>query len=215
MKLFIKSILISLSVIAFFTHATQQVQEDTNATEKQKSLSLPQSANDLFLEGSRIADIALIRQAKEAYSLWLAEKEHTADSNSIVQVLRSRAAASIALGDINDAIADYKASNQLSPSGEIQLGICFLEKKQNSKSDDRKACYQDVVQFFAQKHVVKTDINYLLARILSGDKTAIPEYKNLIQTEQDAERQEIYKMVARSYLDKADCQQLVTLCQNK
>lgn len=45
-----------------------------------------------------------------------------------MQVLRSRAAASIALGDINDAIVDYKASNQLSPSGEIQLGICFIEK---------------------------------------------------------------------------------------
>lgn len=70
------------------------------------------------------------------------------------------------------------------------------------------------MQVFAQNNIAKTEVNYLIARILSGDKTANPEYKNLIRMEQDTERQEIYKMAARSYLDKADCQQVLTLCEN-
>lgn len=212
MKLLIKVSLITMLGLPLFSSAGLLTQDETTTVKQQQSQTTLHEANKLFVEGSSTFDVGLIRQAKDKYSSWLNES-NTANHYELAEVLRSRASVSITLGDISDAISDYKKSNQFNPIGEIQLGICFLEKKQGAKPADIQACYTEAVQMFADKKVAKTDVNYLIARILSGDKTAIEEYKNIIQTEQDSDQLEIYKIAVEEYLDEVDCQQILTQCE--
>lgn len=212
MKLFVKLSLITLLGFPLFSNGSPLIQAETSINKQQSQTTL-QEANRLFVEGSRTSNVQLIRQAKDKYSLWLNENDTTAKNEELVQALRSRASISIVLDDLDSAISDYKKSNQYDPIGEIQLGICFLEKKQGTKSTDLHNCYAEAVQIFAAHQTAKTDINYLIARILSGDKTAITEYKRAIQTELDSDRQEMYEMAAQEYLDKTDCQQILTNCE--
>lgn len=212
MKLFVKLSLITLLGLPLFSNGSPLIHVETSINKQQSQTTLHE-ANTLFVEGSRTSNTELIHQAKDIYSLWLNENDKTAKNEELAQALRSRAAISIALDDINDAITDYKKSNQYEPIGEVQLSICFLEKKQGTKSTDLHDCYTEAVQIFAGHQTAKADINYLIARILSNDKTAIAEYKKIIQTELDSDKQEIYKMAAREYLDKTDCQQILTNCE--
>ena len=213
MKLFIKLSFITLLGLPLFCSGNPTVQVETNTTQQQQSQTTLQEANTLFVEGRRTSNTELIRQANDKYSLWLNDNDKTATNEERAQVLRSRASTSFVLDDLNSAINDYKKSNQYDPIGEIQLGICFLEKKQGAKSADLHNCYTEAVQIFASRQTVKTDVNYLIARILSDDKTAITEYKKAIQTELDSEQREIYEMAAQEYLDKSTCQQILTKCE--
>lgn len=172
---------------------------------------LLESAN-LLIKGNMTDDVKLIQQAKDTLSQWIKDNEHKSAPLMFAESLRLRANTSIALGEINDAIADYKKSNLYDPVAEIQLGLCFIEKEQGMSQPALHRCYNQSVVMFTIAHTPKTDANYLIARILSGDKTAIAEYKQLIQTEQDKGMREIYEMVAQEYLDQSDCQQILALC---
>lgn len=212
MKLFIRVCFLTLLGLPLFSNGNPIIQTETNTTKQQSQTTL-QEANTLFVEGRRTTNTELIRQAKDKYSLWLNENDKTATNEELAQVLRSRASTSFVLEDLNGAINDYKKSNQYDPIGEIQLGICFLEKKQGTKPAELQNCYAEAVQMFADKQVTKTDINYLIARILSGDKTAITEYKNIIRLELDNDQREMYEMAAQEFLDKPICQQILTKCE--
>lgn len=212
MKLLIKLSLIILSGLPFFSSANPLAQNETITAKQQQSQTTLQEANKLFVEGSSTSNAGLIHQAKDKYSLWLNEKNNTANHHEFVQVLRSRASLSMALGDINDAISDYKKSNQYDPIGEIQLGICFLEKKQGAIAADLQACYAEAVQMFTDKQTSKTDINYLIARILKGDNTAITEYKSIVESAK-GDGQLIYKMAAQEYLNEDVCKQILMKCE--
>lgn len=211
MKSFTKLSFIAVLGLSVFFGGSSLVQAEIT-TDKQQTQSTLQEADILFIEGNNSNNTELMRQAKDKYSLWLEENDKKADKKMLAEILRSRASVSTRLGDFNDAISDYKRSTQYDPSGEIQLGICFLEKAQGKEQAGLQNCYTKAVQFFADKQVTKTDASYLIARILSGDKAAITEYKNVIELT-TGDEQLTYKMAAQEYFDESICKQILTKCE--
>ncbi|WP_434779087.1 hypothetical protein [Neisseria sp. Ec49-e6-T10] len=204
-------ILISLTVnnliCASPTFEQQQIQQQENQ-------NMFQEVNELLIQGRNSLNDDLVRQAKNKLSLWLKSSEQTLDHKTLAQALRTRASASMLLGEINDAIDDYKNSNQYDPIGEVQFGICLLEKTQGAKPSDLQSCYNKTVQIYADKQTTKNDPNYLIARIFNGDKTAIAEYKKLIETTPESIELEAYTLIAQKLLDKSVCEQILPICAN-
>lgn len=66
---------------------------------------------------------------------------------------------------------------------------------------------------FMAQETAKDDFCFLIARVLAGDKSAMMEYKNLLDLTADPQSQEIYKMAALALFDEPTCQQIFAECQ--
>lgn len=213
MRLLIKRLFFIFTGLVLLSVAISPTQAEPSFNGQALNLQTLQEAKQLFLEGNRTQNDTLVQQAKEKLSLWLKDNEHTADRKIVAETLRSRASISLALGEIPETLNDYKRSIQHDPIAEVQFGICLLEKSLAATPQKLQACYQKTVQFFADKQTVKNNPNYLIARILSGDHSAIAEYKKLIESTEDIEQLARYQQMTERYLDQATCQQILTTCE--
>lgn len=82
----------------------------------------------------------------------------------------------------------------------------MLEKEQGNLSILHD-CYVKAVQYFKNKKVSTTNLGFLVARILSGDKRTIVEYKNVFQT-LTGDKKWMYEEAAKMFLDNATYKQI-------
>lgn len=213
MTLSIKQLFFILAGLVLLSGAISPSQAEPSVNTPSSNLHALQEAKQLFLEGNRTQNDMLVQQAKQKLSLWLKDNQHSADRKIVAEALRSRASISLALGDIPDTLNDYNRSIQYDPIAEVQFGICLLEKSLAATPQALQTCYRKTVQLFADKQTAKNDPNYLIARILSGDHSAIVEYKKQLDSIQDTALLEHHQMIIEHYLDHATCQQLLTTCK--
>lgn len=192
--------IILLSVIMLFSSV---LFVSVSAKEAAIHRSILKEADELFLKGNQTANLELIQQAKNTFSEWLDTNKESADKKTIARVLRSRANASLTLGELHLAAHDFQESNDYDSIGEVQLGLCLLNKTMAVDSVVLQHCYQKAVQIFTETNSGRTNINFILARILSGDSSAIMDYKNLVAQTEDPDLLEVYRMAAQDYLDES------------
>ncbi|XKM14194.1 hypothetical protein RCS94_03245 [Orbaceae bacterium ac157xtp] len=179
-----------------------------SVTQAEPMENLLQEANTLFIEGSQTVNPQLIQQAKNKLTVWLEANSESADKKKVAQVLRSRANVALALNEVSLTIDDFEKSSQYEPLGEIQLGLCLLSKKMGVGLTELQDCYQKAVTMFSNNSMDEMDINYLIARVLSGDKAAIADYKNIVEITKDPNILNLYQMAALEYLDESVYQKI-------
>lgn len=200
MKATVKLKMISLFAVALLSSA---LLVSTSAKGQDLHQNMLQEADRLFLEGHQTANLTLIQQAKDKFTEWLDANKESENKETIARVLRSRANASLTLGELDLAAHDFQESNDYDPIGEVQLGLCLLNKTMAVDSVVLQNCYQKAVQIFTETNSDKTNINFILARILSGDSSAIMDYKNLVAQTEDPDLLDVYRMAAKEYLDES------------
>lgn len=217
MKLFKKvcivalGILLILGILLFFSRKTIFQTQNLTHIPTQNTSSIIQKAKKLLVEGIKTSDPNLMYQAKDNYSIWLEQNENNPDKKLIADVLRSRATTFIMLSTfhentLNKAINDYEKSIQYDPIGEVQFQICLMEKDQNNSSN-LQDCYRKAADIFEKKNTPKTYMTFLIARILSGDKSAITDYRKAFQASEGNKRK-LYQDVAKGYLDQATYEEI-------
>lgn len=173
----------------------------------QNSSNFLQEANTLLINGRKTQNDDLIHQAISKLSIWLEKNWNNPNQKLVAKVLRSRANAFIVLNETTKAINDYNKSIQYDPIGKLQLVICNLEKEQGDLSNLQN-CYIKAVNIFVREKASRVDIYFLIAKILSGDKTAIVDYKNVLLA--STEKTKIaYRMEAEAFLDKATYEKII------
>lgn len=208
----ISGVLVCLGFLLYFTESSLfQTQDKVPKIIQNNSLIL-QEAKKTFLEGIKASDTKLVYQAIDKYSAWLKINSNNPDKKLVADVFRSRASAFITLNTLhqdtlNKAIRDYEKSIQYDPVGEVQFGICLIEKQQGNLSALHD-CYVKAADLFLLKKVPKDNFNFLIARILSGDKPAIIEYRNIFRT-LTGDKKELYEMAAKEYFDKATYEEII------
>lgn len=206
-KLYSVSILGILILLSAFFYIDRQTSIFTQRKSiPQNNSILLQEAKNTLSEGYKASDDQLINQAIDKYSMWLNKNWDNPDKKIISGVLIVRANAFLRLKKPNDAIRDFKKSTEYNHSGDIQFGICMLEKEQGNVSILHD-CYVKAVQYFENKKVSTTNLGFLVARILSGDKSAIVEYKNVFQT-LTGDKKWMYEEAAKMFLDNAIYKQI-------
>lgn len=183
---------------------SNQDETDLSLQSKPMVRDLPpliQEAKTLLGDGYKAQDPNLAHQAIDKYSIWLKQNLNSSDKKRITDVLIVRANAFLWLKMPKEAIRDFKKSIEYNPSGTIQSGICMIEKEQGNLSILHN-CYAKAVEFYKNKKVSKTDQGFLIARILSGDRAAITDYKNVFDKLTGDERW-IYGEAAKSMFDNA------------
>lgn len=213
--LFLKDLLMNLSKIFYLNHLKLFIIVGfllffKTSVFAESHFDVLQQANDLLFKAARTFDENLAYQAKDKLSTWLQNNKDHSDKKLVAKVLRSRADAYTMLDEKNKAISDYQESIQYDPVAPIQLLICDLKEKQGnlSASFDLRRCYSKAVTLFEKNKTPKKNINFLLARIFSGDKTAIIDYKNFYRASTGREKK-ICEMYAQGFFDKATYEEIV------
>lgn len=173
----------------------------------QSTSSILKEANKLFREGNRKSDSKLLRQAIDKYSIVFERRKYNSNEKLVAGSLISKASVFMALDELNEAINSLKQSMQYNPIGEVQFEICLLEKQQGNLSILHE-CYLKTVDVFKRKKVSATNGNFLIARILSGDKLAIIDYKNVFKT-LTGDRKSLFAMAAKESFDKDTYEEIV------
>lgn len=183
-----------------------KTQDKTPKIVQNNSVTL-QEAKSLFKKAFQEHDDHIMRQAIDKYSIWIKQNENNSNKKLVAGALMSRASAFMILNEPRAAVNDYKKSLQYNLVGEVQLGICLIEKQHGNLSV-LHGCYVKAVDIFTKKKTVKTDGNFLIARILSGDKAAIIEYRDIFRTLTGDER-EFYEMAAKEAFDKSTYEEII------
>lgn len=181
--------------------------KDKIATSTQHTSSLLQEANNLYSQRAKTKDIHFMRQAKDKYTLWLEQNWSNPDKQLVAKALRFRAGTFGGLDEQNRAIRDYEKSIEYDPSGIFQIVICDLKEKQGDSSDLHH-CYSKAVTLFENTKTPQKDVNFLLARFFSGDKSAITDYKKFYRASTGREKK-VYEMNAQGFFDKATYEEIV------
>ncbi|OCL85352.1 Tetratricopeptide repeat protein [Aliarcobacter thereius] len=210
MKLFTKitiSFLVVLSLISIILFYKSL----TSNNEYKKTW---QEVQELLRNGDVSYNSEPIIQAENKLSLWLDNNKDSNDKETLAKFLYQRANVYIVLGKPNKAIYDLEKAIQYDPIGENQLGICFMKKQLSINSYDLQDCYLKAVEIFRLKNTSLSNPNYLISLILSGDKSAITKYKNLISSTKNIYIKENYIIAIKSYLNKEDCLEILEICED-
>ncbi|MDI2091282.1 tetratricopeptide repeat protein [Commensalibacter oyaizuii] len=161
----------------------------------------------MLLKATRTHDENLTHQAKDKFSNWLQNNKDHSNKKLVAKVLRSRADAYMMLGEKSKAISDYQESIQYDPVASLQLLICHFKQEQGNSSN-LQPCYVKAVDLFYKQKISTKNSSFLLARILSGDKIAITEYRNLLKTLTKKQKTS-YEMEAQVYLDDVTYEEIL------
>lgn len=140
-------------------------------------------------------------------SIWLQKNKNNSDKKLVAEVLRYRADAFMSLEEKNKAINDFQESIQYDPVAPLQLLVCHFKQEQGDFSN-LYACYAKAVDMFSKQKTPVENSSFLIARILSGDKSAITEYRNTLSTLIGVEK-DSYKLEAEIYLDNATFKEII------
>lgn len=140
-------------------------------------------------------------------SIWLQKNKNNSDKKLVAEVLRYRADAFMSLEEKNKAINDFQESIQYDPVAPLQLLVCHFKQKQGDFSN-LHACYAKAVDMFSKQKTPAENSSFLIARILSRDKSAITEYRNTLSTLTGVEK-DSYKLEAEIYLDNATFKEII------
>lgn len=187
--------------IPFFVNekALSQGEGKTVILTQNKSIVL-QEANQLYLQARKTGNDSLIYQAIDKLSVWFDKNKNNPNKKLVAEILRTRGNNFIVINEMSKGINDYKESMKYEPIAQMQVVICSLEEEQGSLANPQE-CYAKAVDIFKKNKIPTNNVDFLIARIQSGDKSAIIDYKNAYQASTGKERK-VYEMMAEGFFDK-------------